>query len=784
MPKIVDPDCLVEGPAGPCNNLDVDTCMKVITLTKVNGLSDCGVTLQAVYSKLKILWKCSCDCSPCMTTPFIAYDFPMVSITDEQFELVCGWDFSTADTCVTKLLIRDGGWARVDANCVRQEEYMGLATLGAIDTTNGGAGCGACNIITGGVTIATACDTITRTCGSWLVDGFVAGGPLVIAASEDACNNGCFTILSVTATVITTNENLTNTVAAPDTTAQFLQDGTGTAYFQQTANGSTTCINLSGPVNQAIQIAAVSSETPPGCLAFNENGACPDTIVGANCDFAGFTVPGFITISSAEDAANNGTFLVETLTVCCSTLTLNAGEDLVANADDIAARVIQETDNRNYFQIYLREEQKTYDFYDLIICQNLTRGLVNKKFALPLSDGIDNKITCNDAIIDADACMLYDCITLKLYNKDQAQCISGCMFNYRTVIDAATNPNVNVYQFVQKELRATVDICDRVCADPCPVPSCDTEVSAITFPAQSGNITAGDYFIMRSANDQRLYHVWFQVASAGCEPVLDLSTGILVDIASCASACTVALCVHTAMQAVVTAGSKNTHLFDFSSAHTPCTAIATISNRQTGRTTNSLAGVGITGISFCVATCCEGDTATVIGETQSELLNFVGCCLVTSTGVFIEQVFAPCTNCTTHTDNCGIGRQFAFVSTGVLTFNANLVCDGGPAKFFMYYTVTPCGCNFGTCLAILVDDGCAVDITGTICTSCVCFTYNYDSNTQGGRTAAPCNDPAITVVAIGLCTAQYVVATSTIQRTKTNNISIVSALERNYDNPC
>ena len=97
---------------------------------------------------------------------------------------------------------------------------------------------------------------------------------------------------------------------------------------------------------------------------------------------------------------------------------------------------------------------------------------------------------------------------------------------------------------------------------------------------------------------------------------------------------------------------------------------------------------------------------------------------------------------------------------------------------------------FGTCRATLVDNNCSANITGTVpclnpcCISSVSFDYDYDNNVQGGRIAAPCNDPAITVVAIGLCSAQYVVVTSSIARTKTNNISIVAALERNFDDPC
>jgi len=638
-----------------------------------------------------------------------------------------------------------------------------------------------------------------------------------------------------------------------------------------------------------------------------------------------------------------------------ATRTLNAScTVLTTNTNDIAARVNEETDNRNYFQIYLREEGKNYDFYDLIVCQVLNNGLVNKKFALPLSDSIDNKITDNDAVICTDTCMLYDCIIINYYQVDECICISCSLFKYRTVICAATNPNVNVYQFIQKELRATTDICDggadicaaaitggvtfdvldacqccdftitRTCGswisdgfverrnitvaasedavnnnvyratgvtalvltiDKCFEDACmaidsatapdttatfaqigtdnDAEVAAVTLPAKAC-IGESDYWILNSANDERKYHVWYTLtATCACqvEPVVDLSTGIRVVVACDTTACQVATRTHTSLTSLVSGLTKNTHLFDFTAA--VCAAVVTVTNRAVGRTTdaaNASGTSGLTGLSVCVTT--QGDLATTVGETADELLSFVGCCLVTSTGVFVERVIAACTNCTTHTDVCGVGRQFAFVSTGVLAFNSNLVCDGA-AKYFMYYTCTPgqaatalcvtfsacpdtlvrtagtwdgtccivvddvvtvtnsscnnanfrvvaiCGatltvcnsvvaeaCNavcvavanlaFGSCRATLVDDNLAANITGTItgcCAPCACFTFDYDNNTQGGRTAAPCNNPNVTVVAIGLCSAQYVVVTSSIARTKTNTISVVAALERNFNNP-
>jgi hypothetical protein len=89
--------------------------------------------------------------------------------------------------------------------------------------------------------------------------------------------------------------------------------------------------------------------------------------------------------------------------------------------------------------------------------------------------------------------------------------------------------------------------------------------------------------------------------------------------------------------------------------------------------------------------------------------------------------------------------------------------------------------GFGTGSAIIVDDNSSADISGNISgASSVAFDFDYDGNTQGGRTAG--TDASVTVVAIGLDTAQYVSATATLTRATGQNISLVAPLERNYDN--
>lgn len=88
---------------------------------------------------------------------------------------------------------------------------------------------------------------------------------------------------------------------------------------------------------------------------------------------------------------------------------------------------------------------------------------------------------------------------------------------------------------------------------------------------------------------------------------------------------------------------------------------------------------------------------------------------------------------------------------------------------------------FGSASAILVEDNTSTDITGTVSSqSSITVTYNYDGNVQGGRTAA--TDANITAVGIGLNTGQYVKATGTIARSTANSVSLVAPLERNYAN--
>lgn len=196
-------------------------------------------------------------------------------------------------------------------------------------------------------------------------------------------------------------------------------------------------------------------------------------------------------------------------------------------------------------------------------------------------------------------------------------------------------------------------------------------------------------------------------------------------------------------------------------------------------------------------------TMTVTGSIADELLEFIGADLETlynetwakpsmggGGGVYITNYAVADTNNLYFRDDLNARVYFDYVAAGRMTFNTYLLTDTD-AYYWMFYTAVPSG-SYGTANAIVVNDADGIPISGSITTNpsitagnaYIDFTYDYDGNTQGGRVAATPSHNATTIVCIGLETAQYVSTTTlTLARTKTNNVSIVSALERNYSNP-
>ena len=181
----------------------------------------------------------------------------------------------------------------------------------------------------------------------------------------------------------------------------------------------------------------------------------------------------------------------------------------------------------------------------------------------------------------------------------------------------------------------------------------------------------------------------------------------------------------------------------------------------------------------------DDGTGTQIGNIADELLRFVGSVLKTvrqsnNNGVFIDNFQAADTNRLFFVDDTGTERQFPFVAVLTLQFNANLQNDTN--GYYRVFFTDANGNQYGSTNAILVDDNGGSDMSGNIsAATSVQLDFDYDNNTQGGRSAG--TDADITVVAGGLDTAQNVVATGTIARSTANVVSLVAPLERNYANP-
>ena len=177
----------------------------------------------------------------------------------------------------------------------------------------------------------------------------------------------------------------------------------------------------------------------------------------------------------------------------------------------------------------------------------------------------------------------------------------------------------------------------------------------------------------------------------------------------------------------------------------------------------------------------DNGAGTRNGAVVDAFNTFVGGTLTTlqinGLGIYIDNFSATDINDLRFTDNTGTIRSFPFTASLTLNFGSNLVSDAS-AIYRVYFTTNPTG-NFGSTSAVLVQNASAVDMAGNVSgNSTITLTFAYDANVQGGRT--PATDAAITVVSIGLATAQYIIATGTIGRNNTNSVSLVSALERNY----
>lgn len=176
----------------------------------------------------------------------------------------------------------------------------------------------------------------------------------------------------------------------------------------------------------------------------------------------------------------------------------------------------------------------------------------------------------------------------------------------------------------------------------------------------------------------------------------------------------------------------------------------------------------------------DAGAGTVTGKTAAQLAYFLGDTLYTTQGVFIENLNANDINRVVFLDQTGTQRSFPFSAAGTLTFNG--VLQGAGSYYRMYFGALPgASDDFGEAGAVTVNDAGGTPIAGAISGGSVSFTFDYDGNVQGGRTAGA--DAAVVVVAGRPGSAKPVVATGTLTRSKGISIALVAEQDRGYVNP-
>lgn len=626
MALITDPDSLADSAANDNSQpVYINTSTQRIKLVTTGALSTDGVTLKCLYSFLKEEWRADPN-----TKNLAAFDFPMVPITDESFELVDGWDFED-DTA--RYLIRSAGWTVRNVAGNVTQKWAGIIGLGTIE-------------------------------------------------ADDQL------------------------------------------YFQQSSGGSPTNFQLTGQVNQAIQI--LRDDDGDGNFA-----------EGSDFDRTSYLALFVREYGQLYGRASLSDIGVTTLASQAYRFPISTGDDLkIEDTDAYVGASVSISTATWIGGVATIDTGSAHGLTsgDYVSIEGVTPSTWNKRGVATVVDS--NTITVPMAV-DPSAYTsggtvktVYSLIKLRYF--DQAFAIDVDTTTERLfgiVVDVGTHSGVD---------------------------GAFSSGGSTLTTAEGGIVTSGNPF----AGGTLVVH---EGAAAGTYTISGNPTATTVSITT-----------------TFPALGSNVSFTIYPPVAVPATAEQIY-----------------TAVQYLLRQSGDIDSTdqSVTGKTASQLMYFVGDSLVVGrsaagvqptnpngggSGVFVAGLLDADINRVSFYDNSDTARTFPYVAILVLNFGDNLKNDAS-AKYWVFFTDLPGGADYGKSSAVLVDDNDGVDMTGNVSgASSVTLTFNYDGNVQGGRTAG--TDAAVTVKGIGLATGQSVKATGTIIR-GTTTISLVAALERNYENP-
>ncbi len=447
----------------------VDTAGSFVGVMEQGNVDSDGVVGEALYSFIMQEYK---------DDDFLLANapFPMSAISKAAGEFIIGQDFNgnnngfnwldstvTATAIRTRKLLRNTGWNEVSSTGEVQDRFFCCLSVDSVedptndnpfvqfgtdtleddtvnatfngpineafkfrdfladDQINGGSG----------VTISADGRTLTRSDGgNWRTDGFVVGGQIDLRDSEDSTFDGTWRLTVV-------------------------------------GNG------VDGVITGGIAAQATATEG----FDFNDNGGSEDVLDrndGGSFIDDGWVIGSKIIVTAAEDAGNDGTHVVLSLTA--TTMNVVTGSFDVADTQDDNTAVIGMFDdaltpditinasvnNDNAFRLGMRVRDgdpngKTYAESDLVTINKAALG--NFVFQFPMQTSTDANISETDANIDANT--PYTGMSIDFFSVGQSKSgLVGGPFNFGIVMDGNNGTNIECFEWLQRQLRLLVDIDD------------------------------------------------------------------------------------------------------------------------------------------------------------------------------------------------------------------------------------------------------------------------------------------------------------------------------------
>jgi hypothetical protein len=531
-------------------------------------------------------------------------------------------------------------------------------------------------------------------------------------------------------------------------------EATDRSYYQQgndpTDTGAAVDFDFDGPVNESVLVYNRVVNNGGGAGLGLDFGT--DTITrndGGSWITDGVQVGGQITVSNCTGTSpvNDGTFNV--LAVTASIVTVTAASFTATGSPNERTADVA-VDNRNSLRVFLREgfsvaldpdSGKTYAQADLDDIG--VTVLTNQVYRFPLANSADLKVLNSDAVVSTRS----PTVTIEYFGT--AQVISG--FNadgastqspqtdaaFGIVIDAKGLSLEFVYEFVQYQLRQAANINDNV-------------------------LSPGNDIVTGRTADELLAFVGDALGSLASSNPSGGGTGVTIINFNAADTNRLSFVDNDGLTRTFPFVAAGNIFFNENLQNDTGPATFSMFFQYTTRTAVSDMTLGsIVGSQAILTSTAEEIPSNIAVGEYIALSGFTD---PNNNGVWLVQ-------------NTTFSPQSASVT--LLKYDSTLTLTAeGPVSGNVDEN------PIDSPDAIIVNSDSTfspLPITGIVAGASVSYDFDYDGNDQGGRTAG--TDANVAVRAIGTDLAQFVETTGTIQRSTTNDFTLVAPLERNFSNP-